>query len=563
MRPKARFVLKDNPQIFYEIPQEEFLVGRSKECAIVLSDPAVSRLHARIHFENGRYFIENLGRNPTLVNGLPTKGQILREKDHIVLGTTELLFRVEEKNVDIPEGPLIEDRTVIATSRQIKPSGPMLVSTSSSSESSSYPITKERFLIGRAENADAVLKDPSISREHCVIVKRKEGYFARNLSQTNPLLINDEVISEKHIYTGDQLRIGPFSLSFISDRPEDVKPVEEKIISRARGPSLAVWVLGTFVLLCLAGYLFYEQAYRPWKVERALKSASEQIAARSYVSARNRLKGLLATGLPAEEAEKARKLLSQTTLGIIQTMIEKEKLEDAKRYLITYLKDYGIGKEADAIWERLDFLRLRLGRDSESRENYQAALREYAAIRQDSPWFNDAQKSIRRVWLADQQKRFEHQTKAQLIKDAERHFAAKRYLTPVNENAYSAYQAIIALDPENALAHQRIAQIKAFYREQGVNYFREKKWREALSYFERFSLIDPDDSDIRAKLDICRKNLVTPQPKVRKSERQEPASDRQKERVKRLLEESGVESTRIMKYLFEEEGGEKEQEKPW
>ena len=41
---------------------------------------------------------------------------------------------------------------------------------------------------------------------------------------------------------------------------------------------------------------------------------------------------------------------------------------------------------------------------------------------------------------------------------------AKRYLTPVNNNAYSVYQAILATDPGNAVALERIEQMKLFYR---------------------------------------------------------------------------------------------------
>jgi tetratricopeptide (TPR) repeat protein len=244
-------------------------------------------------------------------------------------------------------------------------------------------------------------------------------------------------------------------------------------------------------------------------------------------------------------------------------MLEDDKLRESKQYLMSYLKDYGAGKEAKVIWERLDFIRLNLGQLEESRGKYEAALKEYAAVREEGPYYNDAQSAIRRIWLAYQQKHFERQTKAQLLKKAEENFFAKRYLTPVNRNAYSAYQAVLALDPENALAHQRIGQIKDFYGEQGANHFQEENWSKALSYFERYMIIDPDDPDIKAKVSICREKLATAETVVGASESQVQDPEKQIERIKRLLEESGAESTWIMKYLFEEDGGEKESEAPW
>ena len=74
---------------------------------------------------------------------------------------------------------------------------------------------------------------------------------------------------------------------------------------------------------------------------------------------------------------------------------------------------------------------------------------------------------------------------------------------------------------------------------------------------------DPDDPDIRAKVSICREKLATAETGDGASESQVQDPEKQIERVKRLLEESGAESTWIMKYLFEEDGGEKESEAPW
>lgn len=45
-------------------------IGRDAECEIVARHQSVSRQHARLHFEGGRFFVEDLGsRNGTFVNG--------------------------------------------------------------------------------------------------------------------------------------------------------------------------------------------------------------------------------------------------------------------------------------------------------------------------------------------------------------------------------------------------------------------------------------------------------------------------------------------------------------
>jgi hypothetical protein len=47
------------------------VLGRSRECDCVLSEPSVSRRHAELRHENGRWLLHDLGsRNGTRVNGV-------------------------------------------------------------------------------------------------------------------------------------------------------------------------------------------------------------------------------------------------------------------------------------------------------------------------------------------------------------------------------------------------------------------------------------------------------------------------------------------------------------
>ena len=127
-------------------------------------------------------------------------------------------------------------------------------------------------------------------------------------------------------------------------------------------------------------------------------------------------------------------------------------------------------------------------------------------------YFEEAHKAIRRIWLAHQQQSREDQTMAQLLKDADAHFKAKQYLKPVNQNAYVLYQAVLSLDPKHKLALKRIDQMKAFYSENGDKYYEKKNWSKALSYFERYYLIDTETKEINNKMKICREKLAIARP---------------------------------------------------
>ncbi len=69
-------------------------LGRHFDNTIVLLDDAISRYHARIDFQDGRFFIQDLSSsNGVLVNDVRVKRRELKDFDRISLGKALLLFR--------------------------------------------------------------------------------------------------------------------------------------------------------------------------------------------------------------------------------------------------------------------------------------------------------------------------------------------------------------------------------------------------------------------------------------------------------------------------------------
>lgn len=559
-----KLIQKNNPKQYYETPKTEFLVGKSKQCEIVIVDPHISDVQAKVGTKNNKYFIKNLGENPLCVNGRETGGQFLNQGDEIALGKTRYFIELSKKDQPVNDIPM-EAKTMVLDSPSEETLGPRLVCTTSSGKSRIIPLKMKKLIIGRSNEATLKLIHPSISRKHCVIEKHKYGYVARNISTTNPLYLNEHNITEKRLYSGDQLRLGTFSLTFISDEKGDARQMTQKIITKKVRSNRGVW-LAAMLIIIFSGYLLYVHAYMPWQVQKKLDTIASQIELGDYEPAKDTLVYLLHTNLTPESAQNAKNLLAQITLAITQDKAQNGNIEEAKKYLKAYLAEHGSGKEAEPLWDRLDYYRLSLGEQLESSNEHQAALREYSSIREDSLYFEEAQKAIRRIWLAYQQKNRQQQTLAQLLKEAETHFLARRYLTPVNKNAYAAYQAVLALKPHHTRALQRIEQIKTFYREHGEGYFAKGNWSKALSYFERYSIIDPESPDIKEKISTCRQKLVTARKQGRNSDGTVANDEKQNEKreeIQRLLEESGTESSRIMKYLFEDQEGEKKSDTPW
>jgi len=77
----------------WELREAVTVLGRSRRCDIVLTDPNVSRQHAEIRRQDDGFMALDLGStNGMRVNRRDVKQAVLQHGDRIELGTTELLF---------------------------------------------------------------------------------------------------------------------------------------------------------------------------------------------------------------------------------------------------------------------------------------------------------------------------------------------------------------------------------------------------------------------------------------------------------------------------------------
>ena len=82
----------------YKLADGEYVIGRRSDCQIFVPDMRVSRQHARIRRENGRFSIEDLGsNNGTYVNGnrilQPSE---LRHEDEITIANNRIRVEMPE-----------------------------------------------------------------------------------------------------------------------------------------------------------------------------------------------------------------------------------------------------------------------------------------------------------------------------------------------------------------------------------------------------------------------------------------------------------------------------------
>jgi pSer/pThr/pTyr-binding forkhead associated (FHA) protein len=73
-----------------------FVIGRSRECDLVLDDPNVSRRHAELRRDDDGWAVQDLGStNGIKLNGKRSRGGRLNPGDEITLGLSRLTFEQE------------------------------------------------------------------------------------------------------------------------------------------------------------------------------------------------------------------------------------------------------------------------------------------------------------------------------------------------------------------------------------------------------------------------------------------------------------------------------------
>lgn len=103
------------------------VMGRDPACDIVLDDPSASRRHAQMRFDNGKYFVEDLGsKNGTLVNEERIESRELHHLDEIVVGSVEILF-VDELDKDRPSTVVLADDRTTTSAESYSAAGSTLL----------------------------------------------------------------------------------------------------------------------------------------------------------------------------------------------------------------------------------------------------------------------------------------------------------------------------------------------------------------------------------------------------------------------------------------------------
>jgi pSer/pThr/pTyr-binding forkhead associated (FHA) protein len=174
------------PIIFSFDPETPLLVGRSNQCPLRLESADISSQHAKIGFENGQFWIEDLGsKNGTFVNNQQVAGRVeVAPGTLIVLGREiSIVGVIDERQI----GEALRGGTETGEfEKPVEVRYPVLLSLSEVARPARFALpVGETIHIGRDPTSDIWLGAPHVSRLHMTITLKENGEFVVHDYSTN------------------------------------------------------------------------------------------------------------------------------------------------------------------------------------------------------------------------------------------------------------------------------------------------------------------------------------------------------------------------------------------
>jgi pSer/pThr/pTyr-binding forkhead associated (FHA) protein len=243
-------------------------VGRQPGIYLLIDHASVSRRHAEISYANGQYILRDLGStNGTYINGVRLEAEsvsILKQNDEIRFGkVAKFSFQVRtigvkdestlQRKVQRPDATALHEMKTgfydprVAT--QAPPSalgqpvfnaaGSLLLPGATSAlpaaevakltetptlivvargQPRAFPLKiGKRVMLGRDKQADIVLAEVLVSREHAEVVHGPDGFYIHDLGSSNGTLVNQVKIDNPYLLThGDRIAIGNAMIFFMA-----------------------------------------------------------------------------------------------------------------------------------------------------------------------------------------------------------------------------------------------------------------------------------------------------------------------------------------------------------
>jgi pSer/pThr/pTyr-binding forkhead associated (FHA) protein len=223
---------KDNRHPALWVVEKRYHIGSASENHLVLAEPGIDPVHAKLVQENNKYFLkDNNSSTGSFVNGRRVTQKEVLPGDMIRLGNTEIIVLDPRSAADRPSSLL---------------TGPWrLVSESNWLSGKHFIISPDKpMILGRDEKCDIVIPGSHLSRRHLEIRVDGHALKIKDLKSANGTFLNEMKIDTATAGNGDRLRLDVYNFRVVAPElneektrlrkpvEELVRPIERKEISK-------------------------------------------------------------------------------------------------------------------------------------------------------------------------------------------------------------------------------------------------------------------------------------------------------------------------------------------
>lgn len=183
-------------------------IGRSRDNDVVVENLSVSRNHARIRRQGGKYILTDLNSaNGTYVNGVRVSKTEIVDDDVISIGKHKMQFvNKVMSDEEIIVDAFGADRTMLVDRA---PTAQLCI-TEGKLKGKEFTITKFETSVGKASNNDVVIGDDwFLSKKQAVIVRKASDYEIQDLGGFRKTKVNGTALTEPRVLkSGDIIEFG-------------------------------------------------------------------------------------------------------------------------------------------------------------------------------------------------------------------------------------------------------------------------------------------------------------------------------------------------------------------
>ncbi|MEY4669394.1 MAG: hypothetical protein RL518_2093 [Pseudomonadota bacterium] len=182
----AVLLVSNPPATISFVPEQPLMVGRSRQCSLRVDTPSISSRHARIGFESGQFWVEDLGStNGTFVNKQQISGRVsVAPGAPISLGREVTLVGIlsQDEITGALRTPEISSAKPVYHEKRF----PLLLSLSETARPAQLILSPgTSVVLGRDPSSDMWLGVPHVSRTHCIVEVTMSGLVRVTDTSTN------------------------------------------------------------------------------------------------------------------------------------------------------------------------------------------------------------------------------------------------------------------------------------------------------------------------------------------------------------------------------------------